>query len=128
MFEYPTDLKYADSHEYVRVEDGVATVGITAFAIDQLGDIVFLDLPEVGTSFGKGDTFGTVESVKAVEDVYAPVTGEVVAVNEALVDEPEQMGTDPYGSAWLIKIKLDAIAELEQMMSAPEYSAKVSGS
>jgi glycine cleavage system H protein len=128
MFEYPADLKYANSHEYVRLADGVATVGISAFAIDQLGDIVFLDLPEVGTTFSKGDTFGTVESVKAVEDVYAPVSGEVVDVNEALVDEPEKISEDPYGAAWLIKLKLDSIDELEQMMSATEYGAKVSGS
>ena len=97
MFEYPEDLKYTNSHEYIRLEEDLATVGITAFAIDQLGDIVFLDLPEVGTRVEKGQTFGTIESVKAVEDIYSPVTGTVIESNTALVDEPEVIGNDPYG-------------------------------
>jgi glycine cleavage system H protein len=127
MFEYPEDLKYTNSHEYIRLEDYVATVGITAFAIDQLGDIVFLDLPEVGTRVEKGQTFGTIESVKAVEDIYSPVTGTVIESNTALVDEPEVIGNDPYGVSWLLKVNIDNLEELSDTMSASEYRDKVEG-
>ena len=127
MFEYPEDLKYTDSHEYIRLEDDLATVGITAFAIDQLGDIVFLDLPEVGTRVEKGQTFGTIESVKAVEDIYSPVTGTVMESNTALVDEPEIIGNDPYGASWLLKVNIEDAAELAGTMSASEYRSKVEG-
>ncbi len=126
MFEYPEDLKYTNSHEYIRLEDDIATVGITAFAIDQLGDIVFLDLPEVGTRVEKGQTFGTIESVKAVEDIYSPVTGTVIEANIALLDEPEKITQDPYGASWLLKVSLeDAVSDT---MSASEYRGKVEGS
>ena len=128
MFEYPDDLKYTNSHEYIRLEDDIATVGITAFAIDQLGDIVFLDLPEVGTRVEKGQTFGTIESVKAVEDIYSPVTGTVMESNTALVDEPEIIGNDPYGASWLLKVNIEDVGELAGTMSASEYSSKVEGS
>jgi glycine cleavage system H protein len=128
MFEYPEDLKYTNSHEYIRLEDDLATVGITAFAIDQLGDIVFLDLPEVGTRVEKGQTFGTIESVKAVEDIYSPVTGTVIAANTALVDEPEEIGNDPYGVSWLLKVNLENVEDLIGTMSASEYRDKVEGS
>ena len=127
MFEYPDDLKYTNSHEYIRVENDIATVGITAFAIDQLGDIVFLDLPEVGTRIEKGQTFGTIESVKAVEDIYAPVTGTVIEANTALVDEPENITQDPYGASWLIKVNLENADDLSDSMSASEYRDKVEG-
>ncbi len=127
MFEYPDDLKYTNSHEYIRVENDIATVGITAFAIDQLGDIVFLDLPEVGTRIEKGQTFGTIESVKAVEDIYAPVTGTVIEANTALVDEPENITRDPYGASWLIKVNLEDADDLSDSMSASEYRDKVEG-
>ena len=127
MFEYPDDLKYTNSHEYIRVENDIATVGITAFAIDQLGDIVFLDLPEVGAKIEKGQTFGTIESVKAVEDIYAPVTGTVIEANTALVDEPENITQDPYGASWLIKVNLEASDDLSDSMSASEYRDKVEG-
>jgi glycine cleavage system H protein len=127
MFEYPDDLKYTNSHEYIRVENDIATVGITAFAIDQLGDIVFLDLPEVGTRVEKGQTFGTIESVKAVEDIYAPVTGTVIEANTALVDDPENITQDPYGTSWLIKVNLEASDDLSDSMSASEYRHKVEG-
>ena len=127
MFEYPEDLKYTNSHEYIRLEDYVATVGITAFAIDQLGDIVFLDLPEVGTRVEKGQTFGTIESVKAVEDIYSPVTGTVIESNTALVDEPEVIGNDPYGASWLLKVNIENLEELSDTMSATEYRGKVEG-
>jgi glycine cleavage system H protein len=128
MFEYPDDLKYTNSHEYIRLEDDTATVGITAFAIDQLGDIVFLDLPEVGTRVEKGQTFGTIESVKAVEDIYSPVTGTVMESNTSLVDEPEIIGNDPYGASWLLKVNIEDVGELAGTMSASEYRGKVEGS
>jgi glycine cleavage system H protein len=127
MFEYPDDLKYTNSHEYIRLEDDMVTVGITAFAIDQLGDIVFLDLPEVGTRVEKGQTFGTIESVKAVEDIYSPVTGTVVEANTILVDDPENIGNDPYGVSWLLKVSIEDVSELSDTMSASEYRDKVEG-
>ena len=127
MFDYPEDLKYTNSHEYIRLEDDIATVGITAFAINQLGDIVFLDLPEVGTRVEKGQTFGTIESVKAVEDIYSPVTGTVIEANTALVDEPENIIQDPYGISWLLKVSLENISELSDTMSASEYRDQVEG-
>ena len=128
MFEYPENLKYTNSHEYIRLEDDIATVGITSFAIDQLGDIVFLDLPEIGTRVEKGQTFGTIESVKAVEDIYSPVTGTVIEANTALVDEPENITQDPYGVSWLLKVSLEDVGELSDTMSASEYRNKVEGS
>ncbi len=127
MFDYPEDLKYTNSHEYIRLKDDIATVGITAFAIDQLGDIVFLDLPEIGTRVEKGQTFGTIESVKAVEDIYSPVTGTVIEANTTLVDEPENITQDPYGVSWLLKVSLENISELSDTMSASEYRDKVEG-
>ncbi len=127
MFEYPEDLKYTNSHEYIRLDGDIATVGITAFAIDQLGDIVFLDLPEVGTKVEKGQPFGTIESVKAVEDIYAPVTGTVLESNTSLVDEPETIGADPYGKAWLLKVSITDATELDGAMSSTAYRQKVEG-
>lgn len=125
--EYPDDLKYLDTHEYVRLDGEIATIGISAFAIDQLGDIVFLELPEIGEAIEKGETFGTVESVKAVEDLKAPITGTVVERNEEVVQEPEQVGDDPYGEGWLIKVRIDDPDEIEDAMSADEYRAQVEG-
>jgi len=127
MFEYPEDLKYTNSHEYIRLENNVATVGITAFAIDQLGDIVFLDLPEVGTKVEKGQTFGTIESVKAVEDIYSPVTGTVVETNTDLVDAPENITTDLYGASWLLKVNIEDASELNDTLSAQNYREQVEG-
>lgn len=126
-FEYPENLKYLDSHEYARVEEDedIITVGITAFAIDQLGDIVFLELPEVGDTVEKGEKFGTVESVKAVEDLKSPLSGEVLARNDTLLESPENMGDDPYGDGWLIKVKPDDLEDLEDAMSAEEYKEQV---
>jgi len=126
-FDYPEDLKYTDTHEYARIEGEIATIGITAFAVDQLGDIVFLELPDVGTALEKGENFGTVESVKAVEDIKSPVSGTVVERNDALVDTPEQLSEDPYGEAWLLKVRLDALDELDEALSADEYRAQVEG-
>jgi glycine cleavage system H protein len=127
MFTYPDDLKYTDSHEYVRMDGDVATVGITAFAIDQLGDVVFIELPEVGETISKGSAFGSVESVKAVEDLKAPISGKVLEVNTDLVDAPEKIGDDPYGVSWMIKVQIEDAIELDTAMSAEEYSSKVEG-
>lgn len=127
MSKYPEDLHYTDSHEYIRLEDDVATIGITAFAIDQLGDVVFIELPDPGTSLTKGETFGTVESVKAVEDIYAPLSGEVLEINSGLVDNPEQIGEDPYGVSWLLKVRVQDASDVNDFMSAEEYRSKVEG-
>ncbi|MGB3135956.1 MAG: glycine cleavage system protein GcvH [Nodosilinea sp.] len=126
-FEYPETLKYLDSHEYARADEdeGTVTVGITAFAIDQLGDIVFLELPEIGDSLEQGEKFGTVESVKAVEELKAPVSGEVLERNEALIEAPEQIGDDPYGDGWLIKIRASDLDELDDTLTADEYKEQV---
>lgn len=126
-FEYPDDLKYSDTHEYVRLEGDTATIGITAFAVDQLGDIVFLELPEVGDTLEKGETFGTVESVKAVEDLKAPVTGTVIERNDPLLDKPEQLADDPYGQAWMLKVRIEDADQLSDGLSADEYQAMVEG-
>jgi glycine cleavage system H protein len=125
---YPDDLKYTETHEYIRLDADVATVGITAFAIDQLGDIVFLELPAVGASISRGESFGTVESVKAVEELKAPVSGAVLECNTAMVDAPENLVEDPYGDGWLIKVKLSDRAEVETAMTAEAYRSKVEGS
>ncbi|MEO1093676.1 MAG: glycine cleavage system protein GcvH [Cyanobacteria bacterium J06638_28] len=128
-FEYPDNLQYLDTHEYARLdeEDAIVTVGISAFAIDQLGDIVFLELPEVGDTVEKDEKFGTVESVKAVEDLKSPVTGNVLERNDQLIDAPEQIADDPYGDGWLIKIKADDLEDLDDAMSAEEYKEQVEG-
>jgi glycine cleavage system H protein len=127
--EYPDDLKYLDTHEYARLDEDeeIVTIGISAFAIDQLGDIVFLELPEVGDTVEKGENFGTVESVKAVEDLKSPVTGDVLERNDALLDAPEQIADDPYGDAWLIKVKAENLEDLDDAMSADEYKEQVEG-
>ena len=125
--EYPDDLKYLDSHEYVRLDGDIATIGISAFAVDQRGDIVFLELPDVGDKLVKGESFGTIESVKAVEDLNAPVTGTVVESNSAMVDAPEQIAEDPYGEGWLLKIRIDDSEELDEVLTAEEYRQQVEG-
>lgn len=125
--EFPDDLKYMDSHEYVRLEGEIATIGISAFAIDQLGDIVFLELPEIGDALEKGQSFGTIESVKAVEDMYAPISGTVVERNDALVDAPEQLAEDPYGEGWLLKLRISDHDEIDEALSAQEYREQVQG-
>ncbi|MGB3265972.1 MAG: glycine cleavage system protein GcvH, partial [Microcoleus sp.] len=108
---YPDDLKYLDTHEYIRLEGEIATIGISAFAVDQLGDIVFLDLPEVDSRLEKGEAFGTVESVKAVEDLKAPVTGTVVERNDDIIESPENLAEDPYGAGWLLKVRVDNLSD-----------------
>lgn len=125
--EYPEDLKYLDSHEYARLDGEIATIGITAFAVDQLGDIVFLELPDIGAALEKGESFGTVESVKAVEDLKAPVSGTVVERNDGLIDAPEQLADDPYGEAWMLKVRVNDASELEDALSADQYRTQVEG-
>lgn len=128
-FEYPDDLQYLDTHEYARVDEDekIVTVGITSFAVDQMGDVVFLELPEVGDSVEKGEKFGTIESVKAVEDLKSPVGGSVVERNDTLLESPEDIANDPYGEAWLIKVKADDLSDLDEAMSAAEYEEQVEG-
>lgn len=125
--EYPDDLKYLDSHEYARLDGDIVTIGITAFAVDQLGDIVFLELPDIGDAIEKGEKFGTIESVKAVEDLNAPITGTVIEVNSPLMDEPEQIGDDPYGEGWLLKVRVEDASELDDALTADDYRAQVEG-
>ncbi len=125
--QYPENLRYTDTHEYVQLDGQVATVGITAFAIDQLGDIVFLELPAVGTKVQQGERFGTVESVKAVEDLKAPLSGTVLECNQAMVDVPEDLVNDPYAVGWLVKLQVANTEELASAMTAADYRAKVEG-
>jgi glycine cleavage system H protein len=118
----PEDLQYAKSHEWVRIEGDTATIGITDHAQDELGDVVFVELPEEGDTFDAGESFGTVESVKAVSDLYAPVGGEVVEVNSALEDAPENINEDPYGEGWIVKLRTTDEADL---LSPEEYEKVV---
>lgn len=125
--EYPEDLKYLESHEYVRLDGEIATIGISAFAVDQLGDIVFLELPEIGDALEKDESFGSIESVKAVEDLNAPVSGTVIERNEAMIESPELIADDPYGEGWLLKVRINNPDELIDAMSANEYREQVEG-
>lgn len=126
MSDIPTDLRYMSSHEWIRVEgDGTAYVGISDHAQNAMGDLVYVELPEVGDTINAGDEVGVVESVKAASDIYSPVTGEIIAINEALNDNPEQVNSDPYGDGWLYRIKLSDPEELEDLMSAEEYAEQL---
>jgi glycine cleavage system H protein len=126
--EYPDDLKYLDTHEYLRLDGEIATIGITNFAIDQLGDIVYLELPDPGESIKAGEKFGTIESVKAVEDLNAPISGTVIERNESLIESPEMVADDPYGEGWFVKVRVDnPDEELTDILSADEYRAQVEG-
>jgi glycine cleavage system H protein len=120
---YPSNYRYTKEHEWVRAEGDVATVGITDYAQHELGDVVFVEMPKPGTKLNAGQSFGTVESVKAVSDIYAPVSGEVTEVNSALSDTPETINQDPHGKAWLIKLKLANSSELAKLMDAAAYEA-----
>jgi glycine cleavage system H protein len=122
---YPENYRYTKEHEWVLVEGGAGTVGITDHAQQELGDIVYVDLPKVGTHLEQGKSLGSVESVKAVSDVYSPVSGDVVEINPALADKPESLNADPHGAAWLVKLKLSAPAEVEGLMSAADYQAYI---
>ena len=120
---YPANFRYTKEHEWIAVENGVGTIGITDHAQQELGDVVYVDLPKAGDKVEAGKTFGSVESVKAVSDIFAPVSGEVVEINEALKDAPEKLNQDPHGSAWLIKVRLSDPAEVDTLMSAVDYEA-----
>ena len=122
MSEIPADLKYIETHQWVRVaDDGTATVGITDFAQEQLGDVVYIGLPDVGDTVTGGEEAGVAESVKSASDVFSPVTGEVIAINEALEDEPEKVNEEPYGDGWLFRVRLSDDGELEGLMDAAGY-------
>jgi glycine cleavage system H protein len=120
--DYPEDLLYTEEHEWVRVEDDVCVVGITQFAQEELGEVVFVELPEVGQVFDAGDEIGTIESVKAVAEVYTPVAGEIVEVNEAVADEPELINDDPHHEGWLIKVRFSSADDLKKLMKADAYA------
>jgi glycine cleavage system H protein len=122
---YPADLRYTKEHEWVRVDGDRGTVGITEYAQKQLGDVVYVELPDVGRVLKPHDIFGTVESVKAVSELYAPVAGEVTETNAALVQTPEKINTDPYGAAWMIRVKLADPGAVSQLMDAAAYKAFV---
>ncbi|NOX35981.1 MAG: glycine cleavage system protein GcvH [Calditrichaeota bacterium] len=119
----PEELKYTKDHEWARVDGDTVVVGITDYAQSELGDIVYVELPEVGAQVSQGESFGTIEAVKAVSDLYAPVSGEVIEVNEKLNDSPELVNQDPYGEGWMIKIKISNPAELDELLDKAQYEA-----
>ena len=123
---YPADFKYTKDHEWVKTGGGDATVGITDYAQAQLGDVVFVELPAVGRAIKQGEVFGTIESVKAVSELYAPLSGEVTAVNDALTNSPESVNKDPHGAAWIIKVRPSNPGELSSLLDATAYSSLVS--
>ena len=124
-FDVPDDLRYLESHEWARRTDGTVRVGISDFAQDELGDVVFVEFPEVGDEVSREGEFGVVESIKAISDLYAPVSGTVNAVNETLLDQPELVNDDPYGEGWMIEIELTDEAELDALLSPEEYREQI---
>jgi glycine cleavage system H protein len=123
--EFPAELKYSKEHEWVRLEGDVAVIGITEFAQDELGDIVYVEQPKVGDTVAQNEQFGVVESVKTVSDLYSPVSGEVVEINEDVTGTPEQINKDPFGAGWIIKVKLSDPAELDSLLTADAYKEMV---
>ncbi len=123
----PADRKYTQEHEWIQADGGNGTVGVTEFAAHELGDIVFVELPAVGSTFSQGDAVGTIESVKAVADLYLPVSGEIIAVNEAVSGSPELLNSDPFGAGWLVKVKLSAPAELDALLDPAAYNELLGG-
>ena len=121
MANIPDDLHYSKDHEWVRVDGNVAIVGITDYAQDSLGDVVYVELPKVGDDFAANESFGSVESVKAVSEVFSPVSGEVVGTNETLADTPEKVNEDPYGEGWMIRVQMSNPGEVDSMLTAAEY-------
>jgi glycine cleavage system H protein len=121
MANVPEDLHYSKDHEWVKVEGDVAVIGITDYAQDSLGDVVYVELPKPGDEFSTNESFGSVESVKAVSEVFTPIAGEVVAINESLADEPETVNSDPYGAGWMIRLKMSNPGEVDSMLTAAEY-------
>jgi glycine cleavage system H protein len=121
MAQIPDDLHYSKDHEWVRVEGNIAVVGITDYAQDSLGDVVYVELPKVGDEFAANESFGSVESVKAVSEVFSPVSGEIVGINETLNDEPEKVNQDPYGQGWMIRVQMSNPGEVDSLLTAAEY-------
>ena len=124
-FSFPDHFRFADSHEYAYVDEDLVRIGISEFAVDQLGDIVFVDLPEEGTKIIKGESFGSVESVKAVEDMYAPVSGEILHINNSVLASPEELQNDPHGEGWLLIIRPENLDQLQELMDSQTYSKKI---
>ncbi len=122
---YPSEYRYTKEHEWIKVDGESATVGITHHAQDQLGDVVFVELPEVGAKLQANGSFGVVESVKAVSDIYAPISGDVSGINEALIDKPEILNSDPHGEGWLVRLKIFDKAEIDALMNAEQYTEYV---
>ncbi len=125
MSNYPEEFRYTKEHEWVKMEGDTGLVGITDHAQKELGDIVYVDLPKVGAKVEKGKSLGSVESVKAVSDIYSPVSGEVTAINETLTSTPEKLNEDPHGAAWLVKVRLSAPEEIKQLLSASDYQTYI---
>ncbi len=121
----PAELKYTKDHEWVKVEGDIAVVGITDYAQGELGDVVYVELPETGSTFEKEESFGTIEAVKAVADIFCPLSGEFVEINEAIQDAPETVNKDPYGGGWMVKIKISDSAQLDELMDAEAYKALI---
>jgi len=128
MANYPADLRYAESHEWVKLEGDQAIIGLTAFALEQLTDLIVMDLAKVGTKVKKGGRLGEVESVKSVSDIYAPLGGEVIEINKAVVDDLSRLPADPYGQGWLLKLKPENPAEISDLLTAEDYQAKIAAS
>ena len=124
-FDFPETFRFADSHEYALLEGDLVRIGISAFAVDQLGDIVFVDLPEVGMTLTRSKSFGSVESVKAVEEMYSPISGEVVQRNESVLASPEELQNDPHGEGWLLILRPSEVDQLQELMDATSYTSKV---
>ncbi len=124
-YKFPDNLNYADTHEYVLEENGLLKIGVSEFAIDQLGDIVFVELADQGATLNRGETFGTIESVKAVEEVYLPFSGEIVSVNECVIDNPELLQNDPIGEGWLVILKPESKVSFDDLMTSDAYKSKV---
>ena len=127
MSEFPTDALYSEEHEYLLPsgEEGVYTVGITDYAQGELGDVVYVELPDVGDKYGRMEVFGTVEAVKAVSDLFCPVSGEIVDVNSALNDDPSMVNSDPYGKGWMVKIRVSSSGELDNLLSSTDYEKHI---
>ncbi len=122
---FPENLKYTEDHEWVKLEGNIGTIGVTDHAQGELGDIVYIDIPEPDATVNAGDSFGTIEAVKTVAEMYAPVSGKLVEVNSALNEAPETVNADPYGEGWIVKIELSNLAELDKLMDAAAYKAKL---
>ncbi|HTU33497.1 MAG TPA: glycine cleavage system protein GcvH [Candidatus Acidoferrum sp.] len=122
---YPADFRYTKDHEWIKIDGAVGTIGITDYAQHELGDVVFVELPKIGARIKAGESFGSVESVKAVSDIFSPVSGEITEINSSLTDTPEKINSDPHGSAWLVRIKVDNAGEVNSLMDAKAYQAYV---